>query len=472
MSGWALAGVLLALTLVRLGVAAVTPLAPDEAYYWVWSHALAPGYLDHPPMVALWIWAGTQVAGQTALGVRLLGPLGCLLASVLLWDAGRVLFGRDAGRVAVLLLNASLLLGVGAVIMTPDTPLLVFWTASLWAACRAAAGGKGWWWLVAGLFAGLALDSKYTAAFLWVGYAVWVVVVPSMRGWLRRWEAYVGGVLGLLLFMPVVAWNASHGWAGLLKQGGRAGEWDPSRAVGFLGELIGGQVGLVTPLVFGLCMAGLGLAVRRGWRGDAAWGLLAALSVPPVLVFLQHALGDRVQGNWPAILYPGLALAAGGMVLPERLVRWAWGVGFGMTALVYVQATTELFRLPPKLDPVSLQMAGWPDVAGVDVSGAGFLAVEGYGPASEMAWLTGSKVPVVGTDVVRWGLTDLPLLAVAGQEGLLLREAGDTKPVDPALWASARVVGAVTRSGTGGRGFEVLRVVGAPGVTLAELPGR
>src|ERR1700744_485299 len=104
MSGVALAGGLLALTLVRLGVAAVAPLVPDEAYYWVWSHALAPGYLDHPPMVALWIRAGTCMAGQTALGVRLLGPLGTLVASALLWDAGRVLFpDRNAGRVGVLL---------------------------------------------------------------------------------------------------------------------------------------------------------------------------------------------------------------------------------------------------------------------------------------------------------------------------------------------------------------------------------
>jgi 4-amino-4-deoxy-L-arabinose transferase-like glycosyltransferase len=371
----------------------------------------------------------------------------------------------------VLLLNASLLLGVGAVIMTPDTPLLVFWTASLWAACRVSAGGKGWWWLVAGAFAGLALDSKYTAAFLWVGYALWVVWVPSMRPWLRRWEPYAGGALGFVLFAPVLVWNAAHGWAGLVKQGGRVGDWEPSRALQFLGELVGGQMGLATPLVFGLCMAGLGVAVRRGWRGDAAWGLLAALPVPPVLVFLQHALGDRVQGNWPAILYPGLALAAGAMAWPDRLLRWAWGLGFAMTALVYLQATTMLFRLPPRMDPVGLQMAGWPDVAAVDVRGAGFLAVDGYGPASEMAWL-GSKVPVVGTDGVRWGLTTLPLLAVAGQEGLLLRDIGDTKPVDSALWTSARMVGTVTRSGTGGRGFQVFRVVGAPGAALAELPGR
>src|ERR1700722_4668579 len=97
---WAAAG-LAVLTLIRLLVASVTPLAPDEAYYWVWSRALAPGYLDHPPMVALWISAGTSLAGTGALGIRLLGPISGALGSVLLFDTAERLFpGRRAGVTA------------------------------------------------------------------------------------------------------------------------------------------------------------------------------------------------------------------------------------------------------------------------------------------------------------------------------------------------------------------------------------
>ncbi len=132
------------------------PLAPDEAYYWTWSRALAPGYFDHPPMVALWILAGTRLAGDTALGIRLLGPLSVALGSVLLWDAAdRLLPGRNAGIVAVSLLNATLLVGVGAIVMTPDSPLLLFWILALWAMARIIAGGSGIWWLAVGLFVGL-----------------------------------------------------------------------------------------------------------------------------------------------------------------------------------------------------------------------------------------------------------------------------------------------------------------------------
>ncbi len=167
---------LAALTALRLAVAAAAPLSADEAYYWVWSRALQPGYLDHPPMVALWIRAGTALAGQGAFGIRLLSPIAAAVGSVLLARAAEDLFpGRRLGLPAAALLNATLLMAAGAVTMTPDTPLLLFWTAALWALARLVATGRPGWWLAVGVFAGAALASKYTAALLGLGIALWLV---------------------------------------------------------------------------------------------------------------------------------------------------------------------------------------------------------------------------------------------------------------------------------------------------------
>jgi 4-amino-4-deoxy-L-arabinose transferase-like glycosyltransferase len=460
------------LTLVRLAVAAATPLAPDETYYWVWSQALAPGYLDHPPMVALWIRTGTGLLGQTALGVRLLGPISAALASWLLFDAAAVLFpGTRTAVAAVLLLNASLLLGVGTVIMTPDSPLLFFWTATLWAMVRVAAGGGGVWWLAAGLFGGLALDSKYTGLFLWVGVGAWALLVPSVRPWLRRWQPWAAVGIGVLLFAPVLAWNAAHGWAGFIRQGGRVEDWRPVRAVGFLAELVGGQIGLATPLVFGLCMIGLGVAVRRA-RRDPRWALLLALSLPPILVFVQHAFGDRVQGNWPAIIYPALVIAAGGLEVAPRWWIGASGLGFAISAIVYVQAVWMAVPLPARLDPVALQLAGWGGLARqvtTDAAVGGFVAADGYGVASELAWWMPAGVPVVGTDA-RWRLTALPAAPIAGRTGLLVRDARRGDAPDPAVWRDVQRLGTVIRPGAPGPGFVVYRVTAVQDVVA--LPHR
>ncbi|WP_244183784.1 hypothetical protein [Acetobacter tropicalis] len=54
--GWGLA--LLALTAARVLMGALVPLTPDEAYYRLWALAPAAGYLDHPPMVAVFIRLG------------------------------------------------------------------------------------------------------------------------------------------------------------------------------------------------------------------------------------------------------------------------------------------------------------------------------------------------------------------------------------------------------------------------------
>ena len=66
---------ILALVVLRLAAAAVTPLTFDEAYYWMWSKNLAGGYYDHPPIVAYVIRAGTMIAGDSELGVRLVSIL-------------------------------------------------------------------------------------------------------------------------------------------------------------------------------------------------------------------------------------------------------------------------------------------------------------------------------------------------------------------------------------------------------------
>lgn len=466
---------LAALTALRLIVAALAPLAPDEAYYWVWSHALAASYVDHPGMVALWIRIGTAIAGDSALGIRLLGPISGAIGSVLLWDAAeRLLPGRNAGVWAAALLNATLLFGVGTVIMTPDTPLLFFWTAALWALVRIGTGRDLGWWVLAGLCAGLAMASKYTAVFLWTGVALWLAWVPALRRqWLRP-GPWIGAAVGALVFLPVVLWNARHDWAGFLRQGGRVADWQPARALTFLGELIGGQFGLATPLIAVLCAAGLVIATRRAWQArDPAPTLLVALTLPPALVFLQHALGDRVQGNWPAILYPAACIAA--MLCTHRawlrLRRPALAVGLGVTLLAYLQATTFALPIPPRRDPIALQLAGWPTLAAevadaANATRARFVVADQYALASELAHDLPGHLPVLAVDP-RWALTNLPPEATSGAVGLLVRDRRRTDPIGPA-WQDPTPAGLASRPGV--QDFTLTLVRLGPELAPVRLP--
>jgi 4-amino-4-deoxy-L-arabinose transferase-like glycosyltransferase len=466
---------LLFLTGLRLAVAAAAPLTPDETYYWIWSKALAPGYLDHPPMVALWIHLGTLVAGDTALGIRLLGPASALLGSVLLLRAAEDFWpDARAGIRAVCLLNATLALNAGAVVMTPDTPLLFFWTAALAALARLIRTGRPVWWLAFGLCAGCALDSKYTAALLGMAVLAWMAAVPQARRWFRAWQFWAAGALAAGCFAPVVLWNAAHGWASFAKQGGRTGVWHPALAGRYLAELLLGQFGLATPLVACLFVGGMVFVARGFWRRQPGPALLACVTLLPAAVFLEHALGGRVQANWPAVIYPGAALAAAASV--SRWWRPAAALGLAIAAVVFLQAGLAPLALPRALDFTLLRMGGWSNLAGeVFVATmnthAAFVVSEEYGLSSELAFrLTGE---VDSTDP-RWAVFNLPRLSLADRSGLLLLSNRDDRVPDPHLWATSALIGQLQRArhGVVAETYRLYRVTGRAGAMATRLPQR
>ena len=102
-------------------------MVPDEAYYWVWSRHLAFGYLDHPPVVAWVIRAGTTMFGTNEFAVRFgaallgLGTIAAVAATTRRFCAD----ARAATLAGVILVLSPLLTVVGAVI-TPDSPACFF----------------------------------------------------------------------------------------------------------------------------------------------------------------------------------------------------------------------------------------------------------------------------------------------------------------------------------------------------------
>ena len=465
------------LTGVRLLTAGTAPLAPDEAYYWTWSHALAPGYLDHPPMTALWIRLGTLLCGDTRLGARLLSPLAASCGTLLLVSACadlRIPVARGSAAlpnawIAALLLNATLMLGVGAVTITPDTPLLFFWTAALAALGRLIATGKGAWWIAIGVALGLALDSKYTAVLPGAGLALWLLATPVGRGWLRTPWPWAAAAVTLLLFAPVLAWNASHGWVSFLKQGGRTANWHPARAARYLGELIGGQAGLATPIIFVLFAIGIARPSRHPLRGNPGETLLFWVTAPAVVVFVLHAFGDRVQANWPSVVYPACAIAAASV--PTRWWRPGAALGLALTALLYMQSAAAPLALPRHLDITLAQLAGWQPlarkVAAADEAGDRFIMADDYGIAAELAWaLPGRAVLAAGS---RWRLFAMPHPELDGERGLLLRS--DRRRGGPGrnLFSSALLLGTLQR----GRNHEIAETYRLYRVTIwRDLPAR
>ena len=372
-----LLALLAALAVLRLAAAGVIPLTEDEAYYRLWAQAPRLGYYDHPPMVAWWIWTGVRIAGDTALGVRLLPVASSLVCTLLVFDLGQRLPGRPEGRkaglLAALLYNATITVGAGAILAVPDVPASLFWLLALWAMARSLQTPA--FWLCAGAAAGLACLSKYSALFLAPGALLWLAVTREGRRTLLTPWPWLAAAIAAAVFTPNVVWNAQHHWLTFAKQFGRV---EASRfAPRYLGELIGAQFLLLNPLVAVLAGAG----AVRAWKTRDGVGLLALLTSLPFLAYLfAHSLHDRVQAHWPVPLYAAAALLAALAAADASGWRRSFA-RFGPIGLALSAIALGYMSLPKSLlakgDPADV-LRDWPALAE---------QVEGVGEAHGAAWI-------------------------------------------------------------------------------------
>jgi 4-amino-4-deoxy-L-arabinose transferase-like glycosyltransferase len=449
-----------ALTVVRAFVANSAGLLWDEPYYWMWSQHLVAGYYDHPPMVAYWIWAGTHLLGDSPLGIRLPFVLNTVATSFAAYGIGRALFGERVGWLALLWTNVSPLLGIAGMMATPDGPSVLFWTLTVFALAMVARTGRGEWWLAVGLFAGLGAMSKYTNLFLGPGILLALLVDPRLRRWFASPWLWAGGVAAIIVFLPVIVWNAGHDWASFRFQFGRVGE-ARFAPVYFLTLIV------VQPLIFNPYAA---VFVGRGirlWLANASpdgpeIGILVATAIPAVAFILFQATHGEVLQHWLAPVFPSLTVAAVAAAAtlhgdPDSLIRRIRTdvVPLGLLAalVVWVYALTPLDRFFPGKDPID-SMRGWPAyIAEIEAlrekTGARWIATAGYELTAELSFeLRGSGTVVPITERARYGFAPSPDPALLGEPALLVFRVGD--PLSTAAlrcFTTLTEVGAVTRRG-------------------------
>ena len=331
--------------LVRALLSSLVPLLPDETYYWLWTRRLEAGYFDHPPGIALLIALGTSLFGDTHTGVRA-GPM---LAAVLTHGAaviaawqlgGRGTTGASAAARAAALVAVVPLATLGLVLATPDAALFATVMVALVAVERAlAAPVRAWrafgWWTLAGVALGAAFVAKYTAVLLPAGLVAACLVHPALRARFREAGPWWASLIALVLFSPVVLWNYLNEWISFRFQLGHGfGATVRGSVLSRELELLGGQVGLASPILFVLMAVAVWMALRDGWRTrfiatptdvSTRRFAFAVTAIVPLVFFAVSASRRSVEANWPALMYPSAMLLLA--TDSHRAMRGRWWRG-------------------------------------------------------------------------------------------------------------------------------------------------
>lgn len=402
------------LTFMRGIFAAVIPLRVDEAYYWTWSREAVISYLDHPPMIAWCVHFGTLIFGDTNFGVRFSGLLAMLVMQVLLADiVWRTTRDWRHVMLAVLLPEAGLDYGLLMAKVVPDTALIAFALAMVWALVRLALSGNLRWWLLAGVFGGFALLSKYVVVLLLPAIVAYAVIPPWRKAQLASPYPWLAALITIIIFSPVLYWNAIHDWISFKFQLDR-----PTQLQGwslrFLLEFVTIQFLLLGPLLFPIVLIGV---AKLGWRGfrarDPIAILLSMCVAVPVGFFLWRSLYARIGDSWPLFVWPfGFACVAINLKLWRQEAPNSWmpriapwfaattiftGIGFVVLATIYYVGTNANYLTND--DPIGKE-AGFAGVVEAanrerEKAGATWFATSDYRIYSMLRWHLRDRFPVV-----------------------------------------------------------------------------
>jgi len=184
----------------------------DALYYLACSEHLAFGYVDQPPLIAVFGWLARHTLG-TSLPALLFWPALAGAARIILTASTARELG--ANRFGTLLAAAlAITPGVWWVIdhqfaMNCFEPLL--WGGLVLVVLRLIRTGNPKLWLVFGAIAGIGLETKYSIVVFASALIAGLLLTRQRRLLFTPW-VLAGGAIAFLIFLPNLIWNVQHNW--------------------------------------------------------------------------------------------------------------------------------------------------------------------------------------------------------------------------------------------------------------------
>ncbi len=355
---------ILGFSFFRILLALILQLTPQEAYYWSWSRDLSLSYFDHPPLATYSIWLTTLIFGQTIFGIKFAAVLWFLGMNIIWARLVQEMFDKaDQTFWTLLALNATIVFELYGFVISPDTPLLFAWSACIYALWKLIQTDNPKWWYLAGCFMGLAWLGKYSGIMLVPSVFLFTLVSKKQRKWLLTPHPYLAVGISILVFTPVLIWNAQHDWVSFAFQGSRRtsgmGHWE----LRFVGELFGSQLFMLTPYLFVVVFATLIRFGRKLFSGlEDKILLLFSSGIVTALFFIAISFRSLVKMNWLAPSYWSLIILGIYVVFqtPHKIRRMKLGI---ISSLVFLAIGIAIVALPDVPLGEGNTWSGWKQAA-------------------------------------------------------------------------------------------------------------
>lgn len=314
--------ILICSTFIRYYFSALFPLTPDETNYWQWGRHLAWGYHDQAPLIGWIINLSTRYLGHTEQAVRLPNVILASIASYYMVLLSIRWFGSKIAFHTSILSQGILIFFVGGVLATADAGQAAGWAGATYHIALAYENDRWRNWLCAGFWFGIGILGKFSMGIFLPCAFFYGLFTKEHRPRLAGIKPYAGVSLGLLMFSPVIIWNAMNGWNSLRHVAYLGGANEKTgMKIGLALEYLGSEALLLTPMVFILCIMAWWKAISgKKHRTNHRIRYLFFTSFPMFAFFLALSLHTRVYGNWPAPAYLTATILIALFFHPEKRI--------------------------------------------------------------------------------------------------------------------------------------------------------
>ena len=285
--------------IVRAVLAGWLEFGNDEVYYW--TYALYPdwSHFDHPPMVG-WVIQlfSLNLLLDSEFFIRLASVVFMTANTYIIYRIGKDIKDAQTGFYAALLFTASIYAFViTGIFIMPDTPLMLFWLLAFWMAVKVE---KKQNLVLFGLFAGLAMLSKYSGVFLWVGLGLYILIFNRKQ--LKNPYLYISLLLSALCCLPILYWNLQNDFISFTFHSERVG--GGAINISTFGTELAGEFFYNNPVIFVLAVMAVVAAFKKKIDMDRpTLRLVLCTALPLILVFLGFSLTRPTLPHWNAPAY-------------------------------------------------------------------------------------------------------------------------------------------------------------------------
>ena len=287
-------------------------LSVDEAQYWDWSNNLEFGYFSKPPFIAWLIASTTYFFGIEEWSVRLSSPILHLMTTLTIWLITKNIYNEKIANFIALTWTTIPLISFGSLIISTDTPLLLFWSLSILALLKTLESNKVIWPILLGITIGLGFLTKYAALYF-------IIILFFLILFNQRFKKNISKlILSIFVFLIICSPNLYWNYVNDLSTFNHTAYNANLNSISFnyieVIKFVTSQL-IVCGLFF---LIAYGLKVINIKSHNKNEFLLICFSLPILIAIIIQSFLKTSNANWAATAYPGIIILIGSFIYKKE----------------------------------------------------------------------------------------------------------------------------------------------------------